>query len=103
MGLFNFGKKDKIIDWSEKYKEQERFSNNNSKKLKNDEDSVLDLSNNSQENTEQTGSIEERRQKLAKRFVEMETRLENLSNQIYHLQQRVEVLEKKSGTRFESN
>jgi archaellum component FlaC len=40
---------------------------------------------------------DERKKKLAKRLMDMTEKLENLSNQIYHLQQRVEVLEKKVG------
>ena len=38
---------------------------------------------------------EERRRKLLKRLIDMTDKLEELSNQIYHLQQRVELLEKK--------
>ena len=40
---------------------------------------------------------EERKRKLAKRLMEMTEKLEDINNQIYHLQQRVELLEKKSG------
>ena len=40
-------------------------------------------------------SIENRRKKLAKRLIDMTSRMEDLSNQIYHMQQRIEVLEKK--------
>jgi len=38
---------------------------------------------------------EERRRKLAKRLSDMTTKIEDLSNQIYHLQQRLEVVERK--------
>ena len=41
-------------------------------------------------------SEEEKRRKLAKRLIDITNRLEDLSTQIYHLQQRVELLEKKS-------
>ncbi len=56
----------------------------------------------SEENAPQTASessspdLEERRQKLVKRLTYMTDKLEELSNQIYRLQQRVELLEKKA-------
>lgn len=37
----------------------------------------------------------ERKRKLAKRLMDITDKLEEISNQLYHLQQRVEVLEKK--------
>lgn len=39
--------------------------------------------------------VQERRRKLAKRLVDMTDKMEDLSNQIYHLQQRLELLERK--------
>lgn len=42
-----------------------------------------------------SGGLEEKRRKIAKRLMEMTTKMEELSNQLYHLQQRIEVLEKK--------
>ncbi|PIN91394.1 hypothetical protein COU57_00815 [Candidatus Pacearchaeota archaeon CG10_big_fil_rev_8_21_14_0_10_32_14] len=42
------------------------------------------------------GSSEDKRKRLAKRLIDMTDRIEELSNQIYHLQQRLEVLERKS-------
>ena len=42
------------------------------------------------------GSLDDKKKRLAKRLIEMTDRIEDLSNQIYHLQQRVEVLERKS-------
>jgi hypothetical protein len=41
--------------------------------------------------------INEKRKKLTKRIMDMTEKLEELSNQIYHLEQRIDVLEKKSG------
>ncbi len=38
---------------------------------------------------------DEKRRKLAKRLGDMTTKIEDLSNQIYHLQQRLEVVERK--------
>lgn len=43
------------------------------------------------------GDVEEKRRRLTKRIMDMTEKIEELSNQIYHLQQRLEVLEKKSG------
>lgn len=42
----------------------------------------------------------EKKQKLAKRFLEMTEKIEDLSNQIYHLKQRIELLEKKMKINF---
>ncbi len=48
-------------------------------------------------------SPEEKRRKLAKRLMDMTKQIEELSNQVYKLQQRIEVLERKSnGGNFES-
>lgn len=41
---------------------------------------------------------DEKRRRLANRLKIMTDKLENISNQIYHLQQRVELLEKKTDT-----
>lgn len=45
--------------------------------------------------TKVEGTLHDRKKKLAKRILEMTNKMEDLSNQIYHLQQRIEVLEKK--------
>jgi peptidoglycan hydrolase CwlO-like protein len=45
--------------------------------------------------------IGEKKKKLAKRLMDMTSKVEDLSNQIYHLQQRIEVLERKMGVRIE--
>jgi hypothetical protein len=121
MGLFGFGKEGKVIDLSEKYnREQERIKQEkalrekeaskpktffaslveNAKKQNEKMDREKDL-NDKEENT-YSDVHEDKKQKLGKRLVEIETRLENISNQVYHLQQRVELLEKKAGVRIES-
>ena len=51
-------------------------------------DDVVDLSS----------SVDEKRKRLAKRLMDMTEKIEDLNNQIYHLQQRLEVLERKNGT-----
>ena len=50
-------------------------------------------------NSEYVGvsSVDEKKRKLARRLLDMTTKIEDLSNQIYHLQQRIDVLERKSG------
>jgi hypothetical protein len=44
-------------------------------------------------------SEDEKRRRLARRFLDITNKLEDLGNQIYHLQQRVELLEKKVGVK----
>jgi len=45
-------------------------------------------------------SQDEKKRKLAKRIMEMTNKIEDLSNQLYHLQQRIEVLERKQNPGF---
>jgi hypothetical protein len=42
------------------------------------------------------GSEDDRKKRLAKRLMDMTEKIEDLNNQIYHLQQRIELLEKKT-------
>ena len=44
-----------------------------------------------------SGSGDDKRRKLAKRLMDMTDKIEEMNNQIYHLQQRIEVLERKAG------
>ena len=55
------------------------------------------------EDNDSYSSGDEKRKKLAKRLMGMTDRIEDLNNQIYHLQQRLEVLERKSGVRSFDN
>jgi len=107
MGLFGFGKKDRVIDLSKKYNEERIL---NSAKVKpavqqtpstgtfSFFDSVPQTQTSSSlpESVSDSESIEERRRKLAKRLMDITTKLEEVSNSLYLLQQRVEVLEKKT-------
>ena len=87
MKFFGFGKKDKILDLT-KYKKQESEQNEGSEpNTDSSEELVLDF--------EKNQSPEEKRKRFTKRISDMTETIENLSNQIYHLQQRVELLEKK--------
>ena len=40
-------------------------------------------------------TADDKRKRLAKRLIDMTDKMEDLSNQIYHMQQRIEVLERK--------
>ncbi len=112
MALFGFRKRDKFLDLTEKYKKQLDEATK-------PQESSLETS--PQQETaqgfdflgrmasgvktaqpqEDTGvpisGTDEKKKRLAKRLMDMTTKIEDLSNQIYHLQQRIEVLERKSG------
>ena len=107
MGWFGFGKKDDVVDLSERYKkEQEKISQI---KVENKEQTTSATpfsifggatpkpEAQSNDYIDVSENPDEKRKKLAKRLSDITTKLEDLSNQIYHLQQRIEVLEKKSG------
>ncbi len=105
-----FGKKDKIVDLSGRYKTDVKkqakssdsdgdnsnlgFLGNLASGSDSNASSGSDVSwdNDSPAQNENRG---EKKQKLVKRFLEMTDRIEDLSNQVYHLKQRVELLEKK--------
>ena len=113
MGFFGFGKKDRIVDLSEKYRrQQEKKAINNSKtqpeiiETKPPATSggmfgVFDSQNNPNQSVPSSNEIspeespEEKRKKFLKKFTEMTERLDTLSTSLYHLSQRVELLEKK--------
>lgn len=61
------------------------------------EDKEEGNSKNDSEKDYPAGSPEDRKRRLMKRLISMSEKLEELSTQIYHLQQRIEVLEKKTG------
>ena len=109
MGLFDFRKKDTVLDLSKRYRDQQKqsekladsqevpvqteekpaapffpFFDSASKPTVEEKPEVVDIE-----------SIEERKKKLAKRLMDITNKLEEISNQLYHLGQRVEVLEKK--------
>ncbi|MBI2042864.1 hypothetical protein HYT25_00555 [Candidatus Pacearchaeota archaeon] len=112
MGFFGFGKKDRIIDLSEKYRRQrEKQAINNSKtqptkiETKSPATSGMFGMFDSQNITNQPApasneisseeSPEEKRKRFMKKFSEMTERLDTMSTSLYHLSQRVELLEKK--------
>ena len=101
MGLFGFGKKGKVIDLGKKFREQEEEKILNQTVV---QPKILEIQNvqspvsSEIPEPEDSESIEEKRKKLAKRLMDMATKIDELSNQIYLLQQRIEVLEKKTGS-----
>ena len=121
MGMFGFGKKKGVVDLTKNYRANEeraaemradsvvKQTSSESSDIvpfpffgasQTNESSATDNSDISDSSVPE--SAEEKRKKLAKRLMDMTSKMEDLNNQIYHLQQRVEVLEKKNaGNRFE--
>lgn len=118
MGLFGFKKRGEILDLTEKYRKNKGqttpmpLENQAESQIPKDEGPVQtafgffgNLGSNSSSADQSNGSngVEtydsentgEKKKKLAKRLLDMTTKLEDFSNQMYHLQQRIEVLERK--------
>jgi chromosome segregation ATPase len=113
MGIFGIGKKEKVIDLASSYNDEIKFNKAKGKALQgsttnqgSSESSFAFLGNLASASSSSTSSdyndpnisVEERRKRLAKRFMDMTDKIEDLSNQVYHLQQRIELLEKKTRT-----
>ena len=120
MGFFGFGKKRDVIDLGERYrKQQERLA-----EMKQDSpEQIVSTGSGSSDNSGAFGflgsmasassstpshesdssenssysQIDEKRRAITKKLLDMTGKMEDLSNQIYHLQQRLEVLERKAG------
>ena len=117
MALFGFKKKDRVLDLTEKYKKQLDEATESESSLENvpqqggSQSSGFDFlgsmaSGAKEEETEKNVDLGvsgtgERKKRLAKRLMDMTDKIEDLGNQIYHLQQRIELLERKSGVRIE--
>jgi len=109
MGIFDFSKKKKLLDLTKRYEQQKRESSAsslNSPGSQTSDESVNFLSNLASGSVNSgseeykyidvSGSdAEERKRKLGKRLMDMTKKIEDLGNQVYHLQQRIELLEKK--------
>ena len=121
MGFFS--RKDKIVDLTEDYKYEKKHPKEDTKvpspissPMENQESSTGGFfnffgSSNSSSNTSSTPSVSnsssddstseetidagEKRRRLAKRLKDMTDRIEEQSNQIYKLQQRIDLLERK--------
>ena len=111
MGFLGFGKKERVIDLSEKYRRQQEEKLLNQSKIKSSLErkpvqnspffGILNSSSNStqvpmpNDIPTQEENPEEKRKKFMQKFSEMSERLETVSTSLYHLSQRVELLEKK--------
>jgi len=114
MGLFGFGKKSTdVLDLAERYRKQKEKAQTNQESSGSSGSSstpfpFFDLSSTPTLGSERSSAAEqdsgttsflesqEKRRKLAKRLADMTEKLEDLSNKIYHIEQRLEVLEKKT-------
>ena len=104
MGFFDFGKKEKFIDLTEKYRKQYDEKILNASKTQpsmsqNPQEIPLEIISQNNKNEfiiNPNESVDERRRKLTNRIMEMSSRMDELSNQIFLLQQRIEVLEMKN-------
>ena len=108
MGFFN--RKPKFLDLTEHYKKQQEKTEaikEEAKESSSTESAFGFLGNmasagsgssetESSNYIDVSANVNEKRRRLAKRFMDMTSKIEDLNNQIYHLQQRIEVLEKKS-------
>ena len=109
-----FKRKDKgVLDLTERYRKDREKAAEMRADAKASEESTTDSSNafgflgnmaaasgsssTSDETVDLSSSVEARRKQLSKRLLDMTEKIEDISNQIYHLQQRIEVLERKSG------
>jgi len=104
-----FKKKDDVLDLTERYKKQQERVAIIKKETESSSNAISPIGIfGMQTPTPSTSSgyvdvstdEAEKKRKLAKRLMEITDRLEDLSNQIYHLQQRVELLEKKANTGY---
>jgi len=116
MGFFS--KKKEVVDLGALYKKQKEKSIQLKNSLKSEEPVKTEENNSggflgffnmgNQNNSETSPSVsepyenndsaEDKRKRLAKRLKDMTDKIEDLSNQIYHLQQRIEVLERKGSS-----
>jgi len=110
MGLFG-KKRNKVVDWSEGYRSspvrrpvKTSSSNNDNSSdlgflgdLAGSNSGASSSSDVSWDNDSQAtvGEYQDKKTKIAKRLLDMTNKIEELSNQIYHLKQRIELLEKK--------
>jgi len=114
MGWF-FKSKDNVLDLSERYrKQQERLKELKEESTQESSSSeapaggfgifgmssttTTTTSSDSDSGYASVGDADEKRRKLAKRLMDITDKIEDLSNQIYHIQQRLEVLEKRGSS-----
>ena len=112
MGLFK--KRDRVIDLAERYRKQQEQASQIKEEIIEERKKDISVSDqnsggvfsflgNMASNSTSTSnsedfdnsSPEQRKRRLAKRLMDMTEKIEDLTNQIYHLQQRLEVIERK--------
>jgi len=112
MGLFGKGKKERVVDLTPGYKRQQeksaQASSDTSQKSSSNFGFLGNLASSQNSSTNETNSgyvnmseSEDKKKKLGKMLMDLTKRIEDLSNQIYHLKQRIELLEKKLKISFE--
>lgn len=115
MGLFGKSKKEKVVDLTPSYKRQQEKSAETTSASSSTNPSNLGFlgslassSNSSYPSVPEANSgyvnmseNEDKKRKLGTMLMDLTKRIEDLSNQIYHLKQRVELLEKKLKISFE--
>ena len=93
MSFLGFGRKEKeILDLSEKYRKQQEQAQT-ANKVPAPENPNPEINSSETENLAESSESPE--DELTKRFRELTEKLDKVSSQIYRLQQRVELLEKK--------
>ncbi|MBL7059045.1 hypothetical protein ISS08_01175 [Candidatus Pacearchaeota archaeon] len=112
MVRFGFGKKREVLDLSERYHQQQEKIEAMREEVKEEQTtssggmfgflgniaSNASSSESSSNYLDDSESTADKKKRLIKRIMDMSSKLEELSNSIYHLEQRIDVLEKKSGT-----
>jgi len=106
-------KKDNVLDLTKRYRRQQKRASEMSGEVQSPQTSsegnagglgffgaiANTVSNDSpQESSDYVdigNNVGDKRRKLSKRLIDMTEKIEELSNQIYHLQQRIEVVERK--------
>jgi hypothetical protein len=118
MGFFG-SKKEKVVDLSENYHAARKFAQKTAQRTSTKQDDNVDMGflgniggsasttdnfswDNESPAQAQEDNFPDRKQKLAKRLLDMTNKIEDLSNQIYHLMQRVELLEKKNKVNYDN-
>lgn len=107
-------KKDRVIDLGKRYNKMQEKKLEVPSPISNDNvasglgflSDIASSVSNSSENENDSNYVnlsdtEDRKSKIARRLLDMTDKIEDLSNQIYHLKQRMEVLEKKMKVSFE--
>jgi len=112
MGLFR--RKNKVLDLTKHYEKQQEKLEEIKQDSQEQESSASPLgasfsmfgdvstsapassSDSSDDYADLSTGIDEKKRKLVKRIMDMTSKMEDLSNQIYHLEQRIEVLERKN-------